>query len=190
MEAFASDCLHQYNISSKNFLSQTTMVVETFCKKINPNPSHNQRNGTTWHLQRRLNVKICHEQEGTWLRVILDKMGGVSLNFVPREQPWILTAKFKHEEVWNLIFIKYVPPEKCQNSLIKMPDHTQVSILHTPLKICMKGAAAPTLNSWILNQIFIGLVLARQPARTLLRGWWSTTECHVSVAIDERKKFL
>jgi len=86
MEAFASDCLHQYNTSSKNFLSQTTMVDENFCNKMNPNPSHNQRNGTTQHLQRRLNVKVGHKQEGTWLSVILDKMGCVSLSFMPREE--------------------------------------------------------------------------------------------------------
>ena len=164
--------------------------MKPFCNEMNPNPSHNQRNGTTQHLQGRLNAKVGHKQEGTWLRVILDKMGGVSLNFVPREELWILTAKFKHEEVWNLIFIEYIPQEKFQNSLIKMPDHTQVSILHTPLKIWMKSAAAPTLHSWILHQIFIGLVLARQPARTLLHDRWSTAECHVSVAVYEGKKFL
>jgi hypothetical protein len=32
-------------------------------------------------------------------------MGGISLNFMPREQLWTLTAKFKHEEIWNLTFI-------------------------------------------------------------------------------------
>jgi hypothetical protein len=53
---------------------------------MNPNPSHNQRNGTTQQLQGRLNVKVRHKQEGTYLRVILDKMGGISLNFMPREQ--------------------------------------------------------------------------------------------------------
>jgi hypothetical protein len=30
MEAVASDRFHQYNISSKKFLSQTTMVDETY----------------------------------------------------------------------------------------------------------------------------------------------------------------
>jgi len=53
---------------------------------MNPNPSHNRRNDTTQYLQGRLNVKVGHKQEVTWLRFILDKMGGVSLNFVPREE--------------------------------------------------------------------------------------------------------
>jgi len=52
-----------------------------------------------------------------------------------------------------------MPQEKCQNSLMKMPDQTQVSILQTTLKMWMKSAAAPTLHSWILHQIFISLVL-------------------------------
>ena len=38
MEAVASDSLHQYIISSKNFLSQTTMVDET-CLQHNESKS-------------------------------------------------------------------------------------------------------------------------------------------------------